>query len=102
MVLILQHSSDVKRLQILSTEGGITLDSDTFVVRKLNEFFDLDCTIGWPKNQSIGNQVSFSKPIADVLMNFSNDSNFTMLFSLVSFLLNFKNCLITRENVKVI
>ena len=78
----------------MSTEGGITLDSDTFVVRKLNEFFDFDCTIGWPKNQSIGNQVSFSKPITVVLMNFSNealDSNFTMLFSLVSFLLNFKN-----------
>jgi mannosyltransferase OCH1-like enzyme len=47
----------VKRLQILLSEGGITLDSDTFVVSKLNDFFNHDCTIGWPKNQNIGNQV---------------------------------------------
>jgi len=55
--LLTQHSSDVKRLQILLEEGGITLDSDTFVISKLNEFFNSDCTIGWPKNQNIGNQV---------------------------------------------
>ncbi len=57
-VTFFQHSSDVKRLQILRSEGGITVDSDTFVVKKLNEYFDFDCTIGWPKNQNIGNQVS--------------------------------------------
>ena len=48
----------MKRLQILLAEGGVTLDSDAFVVSKLDTFFHDDCTIGWPKNQSIGNQVS--------------------------------------------
>ncbi len=57
LFILMQHSSDVKRLQILLEEGGITLDSDTFVISNLDEFFNFDCTIGWPKNQNIGNQV---------------------------------------------
>ena len=40
----------------------IFLDLDTFVVQPLYEFFDNDCTIGWPNDQNIGTQILIAKP----------------------------------------
>ena len=52
------HSTDVARIKTLISEGGIALDFDTFVIKPLNEFFDNEVTIGWPRNQNIGTQAS--------------------------------------------
>lgn len=63
----LYHASDIIRIKTLIQFGGIFLDLDTFVVQKLDGFFDKDCTIGWPKDQSIGTQIVIAKPNANFL-----------------------------------
>ena len=58
----IHHATDLIRLKILFSQGGIFLDLDTFIVQPLNEFFDQDFTIGWPKEQNIGTQIILAKP----------------------------------------
>lgn len=60
----IHHSSDVIRLKILLEQGGIFLDLDTFLVKKLDEFFENEVTLGWPKGQNIGSQIILAKPNA--------------------------------------
>lgn len=54
------HSADIARLLILSNYGGIYLDYDVFVVQSLNRFRHYECTVGWPENNTVGNQVIFA------------------------------------------
>jgi len=51
------HSADIARLILLSHYGGIYLDYDVFVVQSLNRFRHYECTVGWPEDNTIGNQV---------------------------------------------
>lgn len=55
------HASDVIRIKVLLEQGGIFLDLDTFLVRKLDEFFKFDVTLGWPESQNIGTQIILAK-----------------------------------------
>ncbi|XP_014253272.1 lactosylceramide 4-alpha-galactosyltransferase-like [Cimex lectularius] len=51
------HASDVARLDILYKFGGIYLDTDSVVLKPLNEFFDYETTLACPENDYVGNQV---------------------------------------------
>ena len=61
------HASDLIRIKTLIDEGGIFLDLDTFLVRNVSEFFNQDCTLGWPEKQNIGTQIIIAKPGAKFL-----------------------------------
>jgi mannosyltransferase OCH1-like enzyme len=49
------HMSDIARLQILMSFGGIFLDNDVFVVKSIDFFRKFEFAIGWPPNESLGN-----------------------------------------------
>ena len=51
----IQHVSDVVRIQILKTFGGIYLDNDVYVVKSLQHFRRFEFSIGWPENEYLGN-----------------------------------------------
>ncbi|RWS20039.1 uncharacterized protein B4U80_06737, partial [Leptotrombidium deliense] len=51
------HSSDIGRMNILMKYGGIYLDTDVFLVNKLNIFFKYEMTLGWPEGDNLGTQV---------------------------------------------
>ncbi|XP_013774993.1 uncharacterized protein LOC106459864 [Limulus polyphemus] len=51
------HASDIARLRILMSEGGIFLDSDAYVVKSLDPFRKFEMAIGWPPEQNLGTQV---------------------------------------------
>ncbi|XP_053205268.1 uncharacterized protein LOC128389671 isoform X1 [Panonychus citri] len=51
------HSSDVARLIVLMKYGGIYIDSDLLILKDLNSFRRFECSIGWPENEFIGNQL---------------------------------------------
>jgi hypothetical protein len=53
----LYHSSDVARLHILMSYGGIYLDNDVYVVQNLDRFCHFEMTIGWPEGESLGCQI---------------------------------------------
>lgn len=52
------HSSDVARIIILQSNGGIYLDCDTLVLKSLKPFLKFEMVLGWPKKDYIGTQVS--------------------------------------------
>ena len=61
---IFPDATDVARILVLSREGGVALDLDTFVVKPLRSFYYSgtgpvvnDCVLGWPEGQFIGTQV---------------------------------------------
>ncbi|XP_015917631.1 uncharacterized protein [Parasteatoda tepidariorum] len=51
------HASDIARLQILMTYGGIFLDSDTYVIKSLNYYRRFEMALGWPPDQNLGTQL---------------------------------------------
>ncbi|XP_046675201.1 uncharacterized protein LOC124363975 [Homalodisca vitripennis] len=51
------HGGDVARLQIMMKYGGIYLDSDSYVVRSLNDFRRYEMTLGWFPGKDMGNQI---------------------------------------------
>lgn len=53
----IQHASDISRIEILMTYGGIYLDNDVFVVKPLHYFRRFEMAIGWDLNQYLGAQV---------------------------------------------
>ncbi|XP_014673096.1 PREDICTED: uncharacterized protein LOC106813474 [Priapulus caudatus] len=68
---VVQHASDVARLQILMQLGGIYLDNDVFVCRSFDEFRHYTFTVGWPtKDALIGNQILISTKDAPFLLEY--------------------------------
>ncbi|XP_015794383.1 uncharacterized protein LOC107370941 [Tetranychus urticae] len=51
------HSSDILRLTILIEYGGIYIDNDLLILKNLDPFRRFECSIGWPVNEYIGNQL---------------------------------------------
>lgn len=51
------HGGDVTRVRVLMEHGGIYLDSDSFVVRSLDDFRRYEMTIGWKPGKDMGNQI---------------------------------------------
>lgn len=51
------HGGDVTRIKILMEYGGIYLDSDSFIVRSLDDFRRYEMTIGWKSGKDMGNQI---------------------------------------------
>lgn len=51
------HGSDVARIRSLMKYGGIYLDNDVYVVGNLDKYRKYEMTLGWPRNQSLGNMV---------------------------------------------
>jgi mannosyltransferase OCH1-like enzyme len=49
------HMSDIARLEILMSYGGIFLDNDVYVVKSIDSFRKFEFAIGWPPNESLGN-----------------------------------------------
>ena len=52
------HASDVVRIEIMKTYGGIYLDNDVFVVKSLDPFRKFEFSIGWPLDEAIGQYVN--------------------------------------------
>ena len=48
------HMSDIVRIEIMMTFGGIFLDNDVYVVKSLDRFRRFEFSIGWPQNEFIG------------------------------------------------
>lgn len=60
-ISVVQHASDVARLEILMEYGGIYLDNDVYVCQPFDEFLNYTFTLGWPtKTEYIGNQILIS------------------------------------------
>lgn len=51
------HGGDVARMKILLKYGGIYLDSDSYIVRSLNDFRRFEFTLGWKPGKVMGNQI---------------------------------------------
>lgn len=51
------HASDVTRIYILKTSGGIYLDNDVVLLNNLDVFRKYEMVLGCPDNDSIGTQV---------------------------------------------
>jgi len=51
---VVQHQSDVARMQILLEVGGIYLDTDSIVLKNLDQFRDFDITLGHEHVQTVG------------------------------------------------
>lgn len=51
------HGGDVARLQVLMEFGGIYLDSDSYIVRSLDDFRRYEMTLGWLPGKDMGNQI---------------------------------------------
>ena len=51
------HGSDVKRIRLLMTHGGIYLDNDVFVVNNLDRYRKYEMVIPWDSFQPLGTQV---------------------------------------------
>lgn len=54
---VVQHASDVARLQILLEHGGIYLDNDVLVIRSFDKLRRYEFSVGWPHKQFLGNQI---------------------------------------------
>lgn len=52
------HVSDVARIHILQTAGGIYLDNDVIVVNSLDKLRRFDMVVGCPDDENIGTQVT--------------------------------------------
>lgn len=63
----IHHGSDVIRIQALMKYGGIFLDNDVYVVHNLDKYRKFEMTLGWPKNESLGNMVLFANKKARFL-----------------------------------
>lgn len=54
------HASDVTRILILKSHGGIYLDSDVIIINNLDGLRNYDMVVGLPKQSFMGTQVMFS------------------------------------------
>ncbi|XP_075212725.1 uncharacterized protein LOC142319382 [Lycorma delicatula] len=61
------HSTDVARIHVLMNYGGIYLDTDVLILKRLNEFFKFEMVVGWPPNENIGTQILIAKKDAQFL-----------------------------------
>ncbi|KAF6203134.1 hypothetical protein GE061_003550 [Apolygus lucorum] len=66
------HASDVARLFVLMTYGGIFLDGDSYIVRSLDDFRKFEFTLGWQKEGGISNQVIIAHRNARFLYEWLN------------------------------
>ncbi len=53
------HASDIARMKVLRTYGGIYLDNDVYVVQSLHRFRRFEFAIGWPEGQFLGKKVLY-------------------------------------------
>lgn len=51
------HGGDVARLLVMMQYGGIYLDSDSYIVRSLDDFRRYEMTLGWFIGKDMGNQI---------------------------------------------
>ncbi|XP_054268627.1 uncharacterized protein LOC128990320 [Macrosteles quadrilineatus] len=51
------HGGDVARLEVLRKYGGIYLDSDSYIVRSLDDFRRYEIALGWFPGKDMGNQI---------------------------------------------
>jgi hypothetical protein len=61
------HASDVTRIRILMQYGGIFLDNDSYVVKRLNKYLKFEMTLAWDVNKFMGTQVLIAHPDARFL-----------------------------------
>lgn len=61
------HKADVLRLQLLSTEGGIYLDADTFCISPFRPLFDSSTVMGIEPNAGLCNAVILAEKAAPFL-----------------------------------
>ncbi|XP_076316303.1 uncharacterized protein LOC143228818 [Tachypleus tridentatus] len=52
-----RHASDIARLKILMSEGGIFLENDVYIVKPLDSFLKFEMVIGWPPDKHLGTQM---------------------------------------------
>lgn len=51
------HASDITRLKMLMKYGGIVLDTDTYIVKSLNNFRTFEMTLNWDEDQFMATQL---------------------------------------------
>ncbi|XP_008475650.2 uncharacterized protein LOC103512653 isoform X1 [Diaphorina citri] len=51
------HSSDVARLRLIHTYGGIYLDNDVYVVQSLDRYRRFEFALEWNYHMNLGNQI---------------------------------------------
>lgn len=61
------HASDVARIYVLKSRGGIYLDTDVLVLNNLDAFRRYEVALGCPDNENIGTQVLLSKKNSEFL-----------------------------------
>ena len=67
------HGSDVTRIRILMKYGGIYLDNDVYVVNNFDKYRKFEMTLGWPKNETLGNMVLIANKNARFLKLWLDD-----------------------------
>ncbi|KAL1450795.1 hypothetical protein WDU94_003115 [Cyamophila willieti] len=61
------HASDIARLRLIQTYGGIFCDSDVFVVQSLHPYRRFEFALEWNYHMYLGNQVLFGHKDARVI-----------------------------------
>ena len=69
----LYHGSDLTRIRVLMKYGGIFLDNDVYVVNNLDKYRKFEMTLGWPKNESLGNMAIIANKNARFLKLWMDD-----------------------------
>lgn len=62
-----QHASDTVRIKVLQKYGGIYLDSDSYLVKSLDQYRRYNLSIGWPPGENVGTQVIVAHKDAEYL-----------------------------------
>uniref|UniRef100_A0A8D8ZN82 Alpha-1,4-N-acetylglucosaminyltransferase n=1 Tax=Cacopsylla melanoneura TaxID=428564 RepID=A0A8D8ZN82_9HEMI len=61
------HASDIARLRLIQTYGGIYFDSDVFVVQSMHPYRRFEFGLEWNYHMNLGNQVLFGHRDARVI-----------------------------------
>ncbi|KAI5711983.1 hypothetical protein M8J75_004819 [Diaphorina citri] len=61
------HSSDVARLRLIQTYGGIYLDKDVYVVQSLDRYRRFEFALEWNYHMNLGNQILIGHKDARVI-----------------------------------
>ncbi|KAL1465810.1 hypothetical protein WDU94_005350 [Cyamophila willieti] len=61
------HSSDIARLRLIQTYGGIYFDSDVFVVQSMHPYRRFEFGLEWNYHMNLGTQIEFGHKDARVI-----------------------------------
>lgn len=72
-VKVIEHCSDIVRLEVLLEYGGMYFDTDSVVVNPIDTLLKYDLTMGRAVSNTLANGIMFAKPWSDFMKIWHNE-----------------------------